>query len=117
MRPLFLLLFSATLGLACDQARDATGVTRVDSAGVEVVTIDAANMAAAPRWSLSSQPVRDIGSDARAGLTLFRVVAAVPLSRRAVAIGMTAPPQVVLVDSTGTRAINVGEGWGRPRRV
>ena len=112
-RPCLLLLCS-TLILACDQAPDPPGISRLDSAGVEVVTVDASSLSAAPRWQLSSEPVLDVGSDATSGLTLFRVVTVAPLSGGDVAIGMTAPPQVVVVDATGTRATHIGQAGEGP---
>lgn len=67
----------------------------------------------AEEWALAPAPIVEVGSGASPDVALFRVVAVTPLAGDRVAIGMTAPPQVLVANPDGTRAATLGrEGDG-----
>lgn len=109
--PALVFLLSALGG--CTGERSSSAFAVVDSAGVQIVTNGPASLESAEEWALSPDPVVNVGSGARPDVALFRVVAVTPLDRGRVAIGMTAPPQVLIANSDGTRAVTLGrEGDG-----
>ena len=113
------LLLGVTLapifGLAssCTGTPDRSEVAVSDSAGVTLVANSEARIETLPRWSLAPQPAVDIGSGADPRVSLFRVVDVLPLEGGRAVIGMTAPPQVLLVGADGEIAATLGrEGDG-----
>jgi len=100
------LFLSALTG--CAREGQPTTAVLADSAGVQIVTHSPASLVSAEEWALSEDPVVDIGSGASPDVALFRVVAVRPLAEGRVAIGMTAPPQVLIANSDGPRAVTLG---------
>jgi len=91
----------------------ASGANVVDSAGVQIVTNLPGAMESADEWSLSAEPVVDIGSGADADVPLFRVSAVTPLEDGRVGVGMNRPPQALVFHQDGTLAATLGgEGQG-----
>lgn len=104
----------ATMALsACPGASGPATTTAVDSAGVRIVTNLPGSMESAETWSLSEEPIAEIGAEASADVPLFRVAAVAPLDGGRVAVGMNGPPQVVIFERDGTLAATLGrEGEG-----
>lgn len=109
-----LLLCATLLSSACTDARtSASTIAVVDSAGVRVVTNVPGSIEAAETWSLSAEPVVDIGSGASPDVPLFRVTAVVPVARGRVVAGTNTPPQALLFEADGTLVATLGrEGDG-----
>lgn len=98
---------------ACSDASPGQHASVVDSAGVQVVTNLPDGIEAAEAWSMSRAPLIDIGSGADPEVPLFRVTAVLPLNGDRVAIGMTTPPRVLVVEADGSVAATLGrEGDG-----
>lgn len=88
-------------------------VTVADSAGVEIVTNLPGSLEAAEAWSLSAEPVIEIGAGADPEVALFRITDVVALEGGRVAVGTNTPPQVRIFESDGTLAVTLGrEGEG-----
>lgn len=90
------------------------GITVVDSAGVEVVTNLPGRIEAAEAWSLSAEPVVEIGSGVDPDVALFRVTAVTPLDGGRVAVGTNAPPQVLVFERDGTLGTTLGQEGDGP---
>ena len=84
-----------------------------DSAGVAIAVNAAGSVAAAETWTLSPEPVSEIGGGANPAVPLYRVTAVTPLSDGSVAIGSEGPSEVVVVGPAGDVAATIGrEGEG-----
>lgn len=103
---------AALSGCGPDASRST--VVAADSAGVRVVTNGPGSLAAAADWVLEALPTVAIGSGVDPEVSLFRVVAIAPLDEGRVAIGMTAPPQVLVVARDGSLEATVGQGGDGP---
>lgn len=89
------------------------GVTVADSAGVEIVANLPRSLEAAEAWSLSTEPVVEVGAGADPEVALFRITDVVPLEGGRSAVGTNTPPQVRVFESDGTLASTLGrEGEG-----
>lgn len=106
--PLVALLLAAAGSSACAEGPGRTTATAVDSAGVRIVTNPPGSIEAAEAWSLSPQPVVEIGAGANPDLPLHQVTAVVPLGEGRVAVATNSPPRVLVVDSEGTVAAILG---------
>lgn len=105
-------LAAATWSGCSDGARPAT-TSVADSAGVRIVTSLPGSIEAAPSWSLSPEPVVEIGAGPSPAVALFRVSAVVPLDGGGVAVGTETPPHVLVFDADGGLAATLGrEGKG-----
>lgn len=107
---LTLLAAAAAAALACggDPTPDPLPVTRVDSAGVEIVTtrIDAA----VPTCALQGEPVRIGSVDGDAATSLFAIEDAVRLSDGRVAVSLDGgAPAIAIFDAAGSPMAR----WGR----
>ena len=92
----------------CSGQHEPTAAVVADSAGVRIVTNGTATLVGAEEWTLSPDPAVEVGSGENPDTPLFRVVAVTPLKDNRVAIGMTAPPRVVIANSDGTAAATLG---------
>ena len=84
-------------------------VTVRDSAGVTIVENHAAGLESVSSWSVSGEPRIEIGGGAEPEIPLYRVTAVTPLESGRVAIGMTTPPQVVVVEADGGLSATLGQ--------
>lgn len=97
----------------CTENSSPGAFTVVDSAGVEIVTNLPGSIESAGVWSLSAEPILEIGSGATPDVALFRITDVQPLESGRVAVGTNTPPRVLLFDSDGTLAATLGrEGEG-----
>ncbi len=88
-------------------------VTVADSAGVEIITNPPVSIESAETWSLSAEPVVEIGAGTNPEVPLFRVTDVLPLESGRVAVGTDAPPRVVIFEPDGAVAATLGrEGEG-----
>ncbi len=99
---------------ACGDEAATTTLQVADSSGVEVVTNLAGSTEAADLWSLSPQPAVNIGSDHTSGPALSRVTALALLDTEEVVVGMTRPPQGLVIGSDGTVAATLGRAGDGP---
>lgn len=106
-----LLLTAVALSGCTERPGGATAVT--DSAGVEIVTNLPGSIESAEAWSLSPEPVVEIGAGASPDVALFRVTDVTPLEGGRVAVGTNVPPQALVFAADGTLASTLGrEGEG-----
>lgn len=88
-------------------------VSVTDSAGVEIVTNPPGSVEAAEAWTLSAQPVIEIGAGASPEVALFRVTDVAPLDGGGVAVGTNTPPRALIFGPEGALAATLGrEGEG-----
>lgn len=104
----------AALVLAgCGQGADSGAPSVRDSAGVEIVTNRPGSVEAAEAWSLSSEPVVEIGAGADPDVALSQVTDVVPLPDGRVAVGTNMPPRALVFEADGSLSTAVGrEGEG-----
>lgn len=107
------MLLAALLWVGCAEAPART-LSAVDSAGVGVVTNLAGSMEAAGTWSLSSEPLVEIGGGSAPDVALFRVSAVTPLGGSRVAVGMTAPLWVLVFGPSGELEATLGRQGDGP---
>jgi hypothetical protein len=98
------------LMVGCGDAERLPSVDVADSAGVVLVDNPRPAIDSATWWEISSEPVVNIGSGASPAVALFRVTAIAPHADGRVAIGMTAPPRLVVSHPSGSSA----QEFGRP---
>lgn len=97
----------------CGQGADSGAPSVRDSAGIEIVTNRPGRVEAAEAWSLSSEPVVEIGAGADPEVALSKVTAVTPLADGRVAVGTNAPPRVLVFEADGSLSTAVGrEGEG-----
>lgn len=99
-------MVTVALGGCAETAGRTLAVT--DSAGVEIVTNLAGSTEAAEAWSLSAEPVVEIGAGASPDVALFHVTDVAPLEGRRVAVGTNTPPRALIFEPDGTLAAIVG---------
>lgn len=110
-RAAVLALMAAALCGCGGASQPATTVT--DSAGVEIVSNLPGSSEAAETWSLSAEPVVQIGAGADPEVALFQVTDVAPLGGRRVAVGMNTPARALVLEPDGTVAATLGrEGEG-----
>ncbi len=90
----------AVLTGGCAEPRNSLA-TVVDSAGAAIVSNLPGSLEGTARWSLSTDPVLDIGGGSDPHVPLYRVTAVTPLRSGRVAVGMTTPPQAFVFDEDG----------------
>jgi len=102
----------AAVAGACAGGPDST-VTTVDSLGVQIVTNVSSEVPPGRQWSVSSEPFLELGGGVEPDTPLLRVTALTLTGGGRVAVGMNAPPQVLVFDETGSVVgILGGEGSG-----
>lgn len=99
-------------------------VTVADSAGVEIVTNLPGSLEGAEEWSLSAEPVVEIGSAADPEVAFFRITDVVALEGGRVAVGTTALPRPIdfeapverrrLLDDDNSPQVRIFESDGTP---
>jgi len=98
---------------ACTDASPSETTTVVDSASVRIVTNLPASIEAVEVWSLSTEPVVEIGAGATPDVPLYQVTDVTPLDADRVAVGTNTPPQTLIFGAHGTLAATLGrEGEG-----
>lgn len=106
-------MLAAVALTGCTENSSPAAFTVVDSAGVEIVTNLSGSIESAGVWSLSAEPILEIGSGATPEVALFRITDVQPLESGRVAVGTNTPPRVLLFDRDGTLAATLGrEGEG-----
>lgn len=104
---------AAILSTACSDGVPPLAMKLDDSAGVRIITNLPGSIEAARAWSLSPEPVVEIGGGADPDVPLYRVSTVVPLDGGRVAVGAERPPQVRVFGSDGILATTLGrEGEG-----
>ena len=103
-------------GLRGGRGREPAAVV-ADSAGIAIALNPRAAIEAAPVWDLTEGPIVVLGSAESVVADLYRVVSVAPQAGGPVAIGMTAPPRLLLVESDGSAAIEGQRPRRGPRRV
>lgn len=96
---------------------DETGPQRVsvaDSAGVEVVTNAAGSIDAAAAWTLSPEPVLEVGAGASPEVPLHEVTDVAPTGDGGVAVGTASPARAVVFGPDGGHAATLGREGGGP---
>ncbi len=107
----WLLLTAVGIGGCVEPA--GRGLAVADSAGVEIVTNLPGSRESAQAWSLSAEPILEIGAGASPDVALFHVTDVAPLENRRVAVGTNTPPRVLIFGPDGTLAATLGrEGEG-----
>lgn len=107
------LLLCLALWGCSGQGTGSGGVSRVDSAGVTIVTNPASVMSAAATWTLASRPALEIDAPADGSFVLFGVGDVVPLSHARLAVANRGSHEVLVFDSAGTLVARIGrEGDG-----
>lgn len=106
------VLLVGMVSIRCaESARES--VTVADSAGVEIVTNLPGVIEAAERWSLSPEPVVEIGAGASPDVSLFRVTDVQPLEAGRMAVATNTPPRALIFRSDGSLIATLGrEGEG-----
>lgn len=106
-----LVVAAVTFAGCADEPRGL--LTVVDSAGVEIVTNRPGSLESAEAWSLSAEPVLEIGAGVNPDVPLVRVAAVAPLAGGRVAVGTNLPPRALIFEPDGTLATTLGrEGEG-----
>lgn len=84
--------------------------TVADSAGIGIVTNDAGfdQVQGLPEWSLSSEPVRDIGGGADPETPLYRITSVHPLEGGRVGVGTSTPAQAIIFDANDRAVVQLG---------
>lgn len=117
-RPIILptptMLFLCGSVVACAKGTPPAAVTEADSSGVTIVTNSQDGLAAGAGWSLSAEPVVEIGGGVAAGTPLLQVTAIEPLGNGRVAVAMNAPPQTMVFDARGGMEALLGRQGGGP---
>jgi hypothetical protein len=108
-----LLAFSGLAG--CRQGSQQILPITSDSAGTRIVTYGAAALTAAPRWSLSSLPVLDIGGSGAQGTEeLFQVRSVAALSGGRLLVANAGTLEMRIFDSTGALLQTIGRRGSGP---
>ncbi len=97
----------------CGEGEGSGAVIVADSAGIEVVTNLPGGEAEAEVWTLSAEPVLEVGAGASPEVPLHRVSAVAPLDG-GVAVGTETPPQALVFDADGALAATLGRAGGGP---
>jgi len=109
------LAAAALTAIVCgceEQPTRATAIV-VDSAGVQVVTNPPGRIEAVEDWSLSSEPIVEIGGGANPVTPLYQVTAVHPLPDGSVVVGTDSPPRALVLRADGTIQSSLGrEGEG-----
>jgi hypothetical protein len=91
------------------------GTTVRDSAGIRIVENDAGEITAANTWTLSPEPVLEIGgNEDDSTQILYNVFGSVRLSTGAVVVANAAPPALRWYDASGTFVRGAGRAGGGP---
>lgn len=93
---------------------DGPAVTVADSAGVRVVTSGTGSLEGAAAWTLSPEPVLEIGGGADPEVPLYRVSAVTPLPGGGVAVGTESPPRALVFGPDGALTAALGRAGGGP---
>lgn len=108
-------LVASLPGCTESDARQPIEFERVDSAGVEIVTVPGPMLDTLPVWSIARDPVLSITGEQLEGFPLSRIAGALILPDRKVAIGDRTLDQVVVMSFSGTivhRFARTGSGPG-----
>jgi hypothetical protein len=112
--PVFTILLFILVALT--GCADGTGESRIaasDSVGIRIVVNLPGSIEAAEAWTLSDDPLVDIGGGVDPATPLFHVTDIAPLDDGRVAVAMNRPPQVHVFDEDGRLAVTLGgEGSG-----
>lgn len=107
----WLLMVTVALG-GCGETADRS-LAVIDSAGVEIVTNSPGSIEAAETWSLSAEPVVEIGAGANPDVALYEITDVAPLAGGRVAVGTLTPSRALVFEPDGTLAATLGgEGEG-----
>lgn len=96
------------------------GVTRADSAGVQIITSSAEAVSAAATWTIQPHPVLEIPAGEDKGPVLFQIGDVVPLSSERLAVADNGAHAVLVFDSAGgliSRIGREGDGPGEFRQI
>ncbi len=114
-RAFAIVVLAVATSSACQVRPDRAATTEADSAGVTIVTNLPGSMERAPSWSLSAEPVLEIGAEPDGEVTFFRITTVVPLPAGGVAVGTATPAEVRIFSPDGApRTVlgRQGEGPG-----
>lgn len=113
--PVRVTLALAALGWArCGDAGLPRTTLVTDSAGVEIVTHLPGALEAAAPWSLSPQPVVEIGGGADPDVPLHQVTAVAPFAGGGVAVGTASPARALVFGPDGALQATLGREGGGP---
>lgn len=108
-RPLLPLLASALLVACSDDRSEASGITVRDSAGLEIVESSSRVWAERERWTVSAEPVLEIGVLEGAPEYQFDgIVGAIPLRGGGLAVADNGSDQIRLYDEEGRHVRSMG---------
>ena len=108
-----LLLIIATLMGCAGDARKSDVAVR-DSAGIRIVENLPGSIEAAGTWTLSHDPVVEVGGGVDPATPLYHVTDVAPLDDGRVAVAVNTPPQVHVFGSDGTLTTTLGRAGAGP---
>lgn len=105
----------AALGwAACGGNGSSPAAVVVDSAGVATVTNLPGALETAAAWSLSAEPVVEIGGGADPAVPLHQVTAVAPLAGGGVVVGTASPARALIFGPSGELRATLGREGGGP---
>lgn len=112
--PAIVCSFAIVAVAGCGEGPGPSTASVRDSAGVEIVTNEPGSAEAAGAWSLSTDPVVEIGAGADPDVALSQVTAVAPLAGGRVAVGTNVPPRVLIFEPDGSLSATLGRGGEGP---